>query len=90
MTTHCDVMACAKPFFPGGLKFNVASVKTNHNNEKKYFECVLGCMVRNITGRGTTPDMTVVVHSVAINEFPKRKTNVKKIIAWNDCISFTN
>ena len=29
-----DVIACAKPFFPGGLKFNVASVKTNHNNEK--------------------------------------------------------
>ena len=39
------------------LKFSVASVKNNHNNEKKpYFDCVLGCMVRNITGRTTTPD----------------------------------
>ena len=28
-------MACVKPFFPGGVKFNVASVKNNHNNEKK-------------------------------------------------------
>ena len=48
-----------KPFFPGGLKFNVASVKNNDNNENKYFGCVLGCMVRNITGRATTPDTTV-------------------------------
>ena len=31
-------MAHAKSFFPGGLKFNVASVKNNHNYEKKYFE----------------------------------------------------
>ena len=46
-------------FFPGGLKFNVASVRNNHKNEKKYFECVLGGMVRNITGRATTPDTTV-------------------------------
>ena len=27
-------MARAKPFFPSGLKFNVASVKNNNNNEK--------------------------------------------------------
>ena len=54
-----DVMARAKPFFPGEVEFNIASVKNNHNNEKKYFECSLGCMVRNITGRATTPDTTV-------------------------------
>ena len=30
-------MAHAKPFFPGGLKFHVASVKNNDNNEKKIF-----------------------------------------------------
>ena len=52
-------MARAKSFFPGGLKFNLASVKYNHNYEKKYFECVFGCRVRNITGRATTPDTTV-------------------------------
>ena len=46
-------------FLPGGLKFNLTSVKNNYNYEKKYFECVLGCIVRNITGRATTPDRTV-------------------------------
>ena len=52
-------MARAKLFFPGGFKFNLAFVKNNHNYEKKYFECVLGCRVRNIAGRATTPDTTV-------------------------------
>ena len=42
-------MTRAKLFFPGGLKFNLASVKNKHNNEKKYFECVFGCIMRNIT-----------------------------------------
>ena len=54
-----DVMAHAKSFFPGGLKFILASVKNNHNYEKKCFDCVFGCRVRNITGRTTTPDTTV-------------------------------
>ena len=49
-------------FFPGGLIFNLASVKNNHSYEKKYFECVFGCRVvrvRNITGRASTLDTTV-------------------------------
>ena len=46
-------------FLSGGFKFSLASVKNNHNYKDKYFECVFGCMVRNITGRATTPDTTV-------------------------------
>ena len=53
-------MARAKSFFPGGLKFILAFVKNNLNYEKKYFECVFGCRVRNITGRATTSDTTVL------------------------------
>ena len=53
-------MARAKSFFSGGLKFNLASVKNNHHYEKKYFECGFGCRVRNITGRATTPDTTLI------------------------------
>ena len=54
-----DVMAWAKSFFPGGLKCSFASVKNNYNYEKRYFECVFGCRVHNITGCATTPDTTV-------------------------------
>ena len=54
-------MARTKSFFPGGLKFNLASVKNNHHYEKRYFECGFGCRVRNITGRATTSDTTVFV-----------------------------
>ena len=57
-------MARAKSFFPGGLKFSSASVKNNHDYEKKYFECVFGCKVCNITGRATTPDKTVHCNAV--------------------------
>ena len=32
-----DVMARAKSFLPGGLKFILASVKNNHIYEKKVF-----------------------------------------------------
>ena len=52
-----EKMARAKSFFPGGLKFNLASVKNNHNYEEKYFECVLVCMVRS----ATTPITTVLL-----------------------------
>ena len=63
-------------FLPVGLKFNLASVKNNHNYEKEYFECVLKCMVRNIPGRATTPDTTVYrqqtyMHAVILTENDK-------------------
>ena len=55
-------------FFSGGFKFNLASVKNYHNYKNKYFECVFGCMVRNITGRATTPDTTVCAYYRALDK----------------------
>ena len=52
-------------FLSGGFKFNLSSVKNNHNYKNKYFECVFWCMVRNITGRATTPDTTVLLQSLS-------------------------
>ena len=54
-------MARTELCFPGGLKFNLASVKFKHNYEKKYFERVLGHRMRNITSHATIPNMTVCV-----------------------------
>ena len=58
-------------FFLVVLKFNLASVKNNKNYDKKYFECVFGCRVGNITSHATTLGTTVQTIAAYQKAIPK-------------------
>ena len=63
-------MAHAEPFFPGGLKFNIASDENNHNNGKKK-KSILNVSLD--AWCATTPDKTVYFFSPTALSFHRSR-----------------